>query len=283
MAEEETQEAESTSSDTDSGTGTTPENNIQHEETMVEDVKIENSVSSMKEKYGDKFNAEGYKQALKEQKEKTGTIEGVNVESFIKDDSKNNSSMDDGKNNGYSIENKDGKFYARGTNGKILQGNSFEDINDKVCEDLAKSCRDKGREAKISFHSDSEEEKKIFSRNALLKHDITITNGWPQDKEFWKNLKEEYLKNPDHALKDWEKMTRKIPDDVMNRTKEESERNKKLNDADLLKEMRMGRNPNLETKEPETKAPASYSQNQNKNMEDLARLKAMKEKKLRGN
>lgn len=278
MTEEEKQETESTSSETDNGAGTTPENNIQHEETMVEDVKIENSVSSMKEKYGDKFNVEGYKQALKEQKEKTGTIEGVNAESFIKDEnSDKNTDISDDKNNAYSIENKDGKFFARGTNGKIIEGNSFEDINDKVCEDLANNCRIEGREAQIALHSNNEEAKKVFSRNALMKHNITIADGWPKDKEFWKNLKNEYLSNPDRTLKDWEKMTRKIPDDVMERTKEESERNKKLNDAELLKQMRMGKNPNLESHDDAPKRMPNQNDN-SKNSADLARLKSLRGK-----
>ena len=47
-----------------------------------------------------------------------------------------------------------------------------------------------------------------------------------------------------HSLQDWERMTRKIPDDVMQRTPEEQARNKKLLDADLLKKLRQGVNPN---------------------------------------
>ena len=277
MAEEDKIEEPETT-DTEAETGALPENEIQHEETMVEDVKIENSVSSMKEKYGNKFDAEGYKQALKEQKEKSGTIEGVTAETFVKDDdSKDAGSMHDGENNGYSLQEKNGKFYAKGTNGKVLEGNNFEEINDKICDDLAKSCKAKGKEATIAYNGDDEERKKIFSRNAIMKHDITIMDGWSQDKEFWKNLKEEYLKDPDHALKDWERMTRKVPDDVMNRTKEESERNKKLNDTEMLKKMRMGKNPNLENKEDISKTLQKQPQQQTQDA-TLARLKA-----LRGN
>lgn len=77
------------------------------------------------------------------------------------------------------------------------------------------------------------------------------------------NLKDEYLKDENHTLADWEKMTRKIPDDVMSRTPEERARVKKLNDAELLKAMRRGNNPYLNPQENKPQQPANALQNNN--------------------
>ena len=97
----------------------------------------------------------------------------------------------------------------------------------------------------------------------MLKHNATIIAGWPEDKQFWKNLKDEYLKDENHTLADWEKMTRKSPDDVMSRTPEERARVKKLNDAELLKAMRRGNNPYLNPQENKPQQPANALQNNN--------------------
>lgn len=46
------------------------------------------------------------------------------------------------------------------------------------------------------------------------------------------------------SLDEWERMTRKLPDDVLQRTPEESKRNKERNMKDLRKKLRDGHNNN---------------------------------------
>ena len=218
-----------------------PENEIKPEVKSFND-EIEQKAAEMQAQHGDKFNAERFKSAAREYAEKNGNLNGISADNFVEKDKEN---IGNGQGKSYGLEQVNGKFIARGSDGSILEGSSFEEINDKVCADLVQHCKSQGREATIGLHSDNEEHKKTFSKNALLKHNATIIAGWPEDKQFWKNLKDEYLKDENHTLADWEKMTRKIPDDVMSRTPEERARVKKLNDAELLKAMRRGNNPYL--------------------------------------
>lgn len=238
---------------------TLPENEIKPESKSFDD-EIKQKVTEMQEQHGDKFNAERFRSAAREYAEKNGNINGINADSFVE---KDKDKMSNGQGKSYGLEQADGKFIARGSDGSILEGNSFEEINDKVCADLVQHCKAQGREATIGLYTENEEYKKTFSKNALLKHNATIISGWPENKQFWKDLKDDYLKDPNHTLADWEKMTRKIPDDVMSRTPEERDRVKKLNDAELLKAMRRGNNPYLNPQENKPQQPAKTSQNNN--------------------
>lgn len=236
-----------------------PENEIKPEVKSFND-EIEQKAAEMQAQHGDKFNAERFKSAAREYAEKNGNLNGISADNFVEKDKEN---ISNGQGKSYGLEQVNGKFIARGSDGSILEGSSFEEINDKVCADLVQYCKSQGREATIGLHSDNEEYKKTFSKNALLKHNATIIAGWPEDKQFWKNLKDEYLKDENHTLADWEKMTRKIPDDVMSRTPEERARVKKLNDAELLKAMRRGNNPYLNPQENKPQQPANALQNNN--------------------
>ncbi len=211
--------------------------------------EIENKIAEQKRLYGDKFDENGYRAAATAYAEATGSLANFNDAKFVKPKDDNKEKMDNGQGKSFNLEQKDGKFIAHGSDGTVFEGKNFEEINDKVCENLAKNCRDQGEEATIAYHGNNEENKKIFSRNALLKHDITITGGWPKDQQFWQDLKAEYLKDDKHSLNDWERITRKIPDEVMGRTPEERQRNKKLNTADMLKRLRQRNNHNPEPRQ----------------------------------
>ena len=84
-------------------------------------------------------------------------------------------------------------------------------------------------------------------------------------------LKEEYFKNPEHKLSDWVKMTRFMPDDLLQRTNEE----KKLKDdffkGEHITKLRQGINPNLQDTQNTAKAqPQKVSLQDLKKMRDLA-------------
>ena len=242
----------------------------QQPETNSLAAEIENKIAEQKRLHNDKFDENGYRAAATAYAEANGSLENFNGSNFVKDQNEDKGQMNNGLGKSFGLEQKDGKFIARGSDGTVFEGKNFEEINDKVCENLAKHCRDQGQEATIAYHGNNEEDKKIFSRNALMKHDITITGGWPKDQKFWQDLKAEYLKDNKHSLSDWEKMTRKVPDDVMGRTPEEQQRNKKLNDADLLKRLRQGNNPNLE---PQQQSDQKQRQANNLTSEQLLDMK----------
>ena len=147
----------------------------QQPETNSLAAEIENKIAEQKRLHNDKFDENGYRAAATAYAEANGSLENFNGSNFVKDQNENKGQMNNGLGKSFGLEQKDGKFIARGSDGTVFEGKNFEEINDKVCENLAKHCRDQGREATIAYHGNNEEDKKIFSRNALMKHDITIT------------------------------------------------------------------------------------------------------------
>lgn len=208
------------------------------------EVMIEEKAATLTDTYGKSFDKGAYKTAASAYLEKHDNLDGFDTNIFIKnkdDQIKNDEGLC------FGLEERDGKVISRGSNGVVFEGKSFEEVNDKVCSYMKNDSLSKGKEPKIGFYCNDEAKKEIFSRNAIMKHNVTILAGWPEDQKFWQDLKKDYLSDKSHKQEDWERMTRKIPDDVMQRTPEEKARNKKLNDADIIAQMRKGKNPNLQT------------------------------------
>lgn len=208
------------------------------------EVMIEEKAATLTDTYGKSFDKGAYKTAASAYLEKHDNLDGFDTSIFIKnkdDQIKNDEGLC------FGLEERDGKVISRGSNGVVFEGKNFEEVNDKVCSYMKNDSLSKGKEPKIGFHSNDDTKKEIFSRNAIMKHNVTILAGWPEDQKFWQDLKKDYLSDKSHKQEDWERMTRKIPDDVMQRTPEEKARNKKLNDADIIAQIRKGNNPNLQT------------------------------------
>lgn len=225
------------------------------------EVMIEEKAATLTDTYGKSFDKGAYKTAAAAYLEKHDNLDGFDTSIFIKnkdDQIKNDEGLC------FGLEERDGKVISRGSNGVVFEGKNFEEVNDKVCSYMKNDSLSKGKEPKIGFYSNDDTKKEIFSRNAIMKHNVTIMAGWPEDQKFWQDLKKDYLSDKSHKLEDWERMTRKIPDDIMQRTPEEKERNKKLNDADIIAQMRKGKNPNLQesTAEQTSKAPVSVNNEQ---------------------
>ncbi len=217
--------------------------------------EIEAQAKSLSDKYGEKFDVGAYTAAAKSYVDEHKSLEGFDSSAFIKekddedkgkdkDKESDNEKIENNKALSFSLKEKDGKFTAIGTDGTVLEGKNFEEINDKICQDLKQKVENEGRECVLAYRGKNPERQEIFSRNAIMKHGVAISDGYPKDPQFWKDLKNEYLADKNHSLKEWERMTRKIPDDVMQRTPEEQARNKKLLDADLLKKLRKGMTAN---------------------------------------
>lgn len=137
-----------------------PENEIKPEVKSFND-EIEQKAAEMQAQHGDKFNAERFKSAAREYAEKNGNLNGISADNFVEKDKEN---IGNGQGKSYGLEQVNGKFIARGSDGSILEGSSFEEINDKVCADLVQHCKSQGREATIGLHSDNEEHKKTFPK-----------------------------------------------------------------------------------------------------------------------
>lgn len=124
-----------------------PENEIKPEVKSFND-EIEQKAAEMQAQHGDKFNVERFKSAAREYAEKNGNLNGISADNFVEKDKEN---ISNGQGKSYGLEQVNGKFIARGSDGSILEGSSFEEINDKVCADLVQHCKSQGREVTITM------------------------------------------------------------------------------------------------------------------------------------
>lgn len=194
-------------------------------------LKIENKLHEYLHQYNNKFDSIAYTKIALGLLETNASLEQLNVSEFINKDNNNNGKIDSIYNNNNKCFHliKDGEnFVAVGADGTILDGKNFEEINDKVCQQFIQIAKTKGKECLVGFYSKDPDKLKIFSKNAIIKFGITIYEGYSDDPKFWQSLKNEYLNDKKHSLQDWERITRLIPDNIMQRTDEEKKRNQQL-------------------------------------------------------
>ena len=203
---------------------------------------VEKKVLSLTQKYAEKFNADAFRSAAWAAK---GAVDTLNVEDFLKKDEDQGCQdckdcrFSNARGKFFDLEEKDGKIVAHGNNGEVIEGKNFEEVNDNVCSIMKQASLAENREPQVSFHSSNDEQRKIFSRNAVIKHGIVIGNdGYSQDKQFWQDLKKQYLEDGKGDLSEWERMTRNVPDDIMQRSPEERTRNQKLLDEAKVRDLR---------------------------------------------
>lgn len=203
--------------------------------------KISQKASALKVAHGDNFDEEAFVKSAEIYAQNYGSIDGMNAEAFMKNN-KNEGDKLSSSGKGFGLEESNGKFIARGTDGTIIEGKDFRDLNYKVCENLKQHSLSMGKEPIIRFmpgkkHSKEETEKRkeIFASDGILKLGITLSGGYPEDPKFWSNLKEEYFKNPENTKENWDKMTRLVPDEIIGRDKEKELNTLKLNEETTTK------------------------------------------------
>ena len=168
-------------------------------------------------------------------------------------------------------QNEDGSYTAIGNKGEKIQAKSFEELNDLAIKTLKDNCLKEKSEPILGIHSSEVNKREVFVRSGILKHNITIAedSDFPTDQTFWKNLKEEYFKNPNHKLSDWVKMTRFMPDDLLQRNNEEKKLKEDIFKSEQIKKLRQGSNPNLRSTQNEgliqPKTPISLKLQQMRN------------------
>ena len=198
---------------------------------------IENAVSNFKKQAKEKqqeFDENGFRVAAEKHLEKNKDLTGFDGNSFLK----KREGEFIGSDKKFSLLIKDGKFIALGSEGTILYGNSFEEVNDKVCYSFLCSDTAIGKEAKVEYTRKDIDQQRTFARSAILKFRMTVVDSGPSDPQFWKDLKNEFLANKENTPELWERITRFIPDEVMLRSPEERERNRNLRKIDDIDKLR---------------------------------------------
>lgn len=206
--------------------------NIGEKTAMIENAAI--SLTKQAKEQNKKFDENGFRAAAKIYLENHETLAGFDTSAFLHD--KENTY--NGPGHGFTLKEENGQIVAVGSDGTVIRAGSFEEINDKVCQNLKQKAIAMGKEPKIGFNSNNPERHQIFAHDAIIKHHMTIIAGGPKDPQFWKNLKQEFLSDKNNSLELWEKLTRNIPNEVMLRTPEEMERNNKLLQVDGIDRLR---------------------------------------------
>ena len=131
-------------------------------------LKIEEKLHKYLHQYNDSFDAVAYTEIALEHLKTNASLEQLNISDFINKNNDKNDKNDSTYNNDEQCFHliKDGdNFVTVGRDGTILDGKSFEEINDKVCQQFIQKHKAEGKESIIAFYSNDSEELKIFSRN----------------------------------------------------------------------------------------------------------------------
>ncbi len=198
---------------------------------------IENTAALLKQhskEQNKKFDEDGFRAAATVYLQSHDTLAGFDTSAYLlkKEDTYGTPGY------GFKLKEENGQIIAIGTDGTVIRGNSFEEINDKVCQNFKQKSIAEGKEPKIGFNSSDPQKQQIFAHDAIIKHHMTISKGGPQDPQFWQNLKQEFLADKNNTPELWERLTRNIPDDIMLRSPEEKERNDKLLRMDSIDRLR---------------------------------------------
>lgn len=199
---------------------------------------VEQKVAAFEKDYA--VSSTAYRQAL-EAADTPEAIKAIDPKNYAYDNNKGNDEgvgeYRAGSSRYESHQNADGSYTAIGNNGDKITAKNFEELNDIVVSKLKDECLKKKEEPDLTFHSPSLEKQKIFASAAVLKHGVTIgrTSSIPRYREFWADLKKQYMADSKHNLSDWVKMTRFLPDELLSRTPEEM----KLKDNMLKKDQIM--------------------------------------------
>lgn len=168
---------------------------------------------------------------------KDSFLYSLNDKDFLKDPEPNdkgpNNSNYNKNDNGYGVSSKrnpDGSYSGYTSDGKYFEENDFKSFNQKTLASFKEKDQRDGKETKISYTGRDKDELSIFAHDAIIDFDMTIgpSSSYPKDTKFWKALKEEYLKNEKNSTEGWNKVTRFVSDEVMERTEEEKKQNKDL-------------------------------------------------------
>lgn len=215
----------------------------QHQESQFQG-EIEAKVQSYKQKYGEKFDENAFGSYAKAYAMEHGSIDGIDAARFKQENAKE--TVEAGKD-GYSITKERGGYVAHGPDGELFRAKKFAGLADDICAGIKQKQIAENRDTPVCFNTTekfAEKKKKIFCR-AALKNGLVIGEGYSNSPKFWKQMHEDYLKDPNHTEKGWDRLTSQIPDDVLGK-KADDLTHKNSNAASLLGQLRKGKNPHLE-------------------------------------
>ena len=128
---------------------------------------IENTAALLKQhskKQNKKFDEDGFRAAATVYLQSHDTLAGFDTSAYLlkKEDTYGTPGY------GFKLKEENGQIIAIGTDGTVIRGNSFEEINDKVCQNFKQKSIAEGKEPKIGFNSSDPQKQQIFA--SILKN-----------------------------------------------------------------------------------------------------------------
>lgn len=175
------------------------------------------------------------------------SLDSLNMEDYRKkDDNENDDKPDRECSNssgfGFKCRFENGMHVARGPDGKIITGKTEDELNSQLAQEFLKEAARTGKEpyAKLTDPKKNPESMKSFAKN-FINAGVQVDGDLPNDPQFWQQFKQDYLKNPENNLENWNKLTSKIPAEYMG----EKAKTQTNSIAKHVKNLRNGINTNL--------------------------------------
>ena len=136
----------------------------------------------------------------------------------------NNYTSADGKT--FNCRFANGKFIAKDLDGNTIEADNNYELNNKLAQAFKNQSKNKDRIPSVTFNAGKneiggvsiEQSKRDFAK-AFIMNGIIPKGDIPQDKEFWQQLKNEYLSNKENSPQMWNTLTQHIPDEIVGRQK----------------------------------------------------------------
>lgn len=135
-----------------------------------------------------------------------------------------------------------GRYVAHGPNGKVISGKTEDEMQAQIAQEFVKDAQKKGKEPYCKFTNSikDKESMKSFAKN-FINAGVKIDGDVPNDPQFWQQFKQDYLKNPENNMENWNKLTSKVPPEYMG----EKAKTQTNSIANHVKNLRNGINTNL--------------------------------------
>lgn len=225
-------------------------------ETEINNIEISDKASAIKDLFGGEknFNKTRFKEDAERAQAEGRSLDSLNIEDYrLKDDndngSENNSSNDfsNGSNLHFKAGYENGMYVARGPGGKVITGKTQDEMHTQLAQEFVKDAQKTG-DVPYCRHTgpkDDKEGMKSFAKT-FINAGVAIDGDVPNDPQFWQQFKQEYMKNPENKIENWNMLTSKIPPEYMG----EKSKQQSNSLSSHIKSLRNGINRNLTPEMP---------------------------------
>ena len=219
------------------------------DKTEINRAEISSKASSFKDQLGGekKFDNTRFDDDAERAQLNGFSLDSLNAEDYRKkDDDENEEALNKECSNrsgfGFKCRFENGMHVARGPEGKVITAKTEDELTSQPAQEFLKHAEKTGEEP-YAHYTDTKkrpEGMKSFAKN-FINAAVQVDGDLPNDPQFWQQLKQDYLKNPEHNMEQWNKLTAKVPPEFMG----EKAKTKDQSMSKHIKNLRNGLNTNL--------------------------------------